>query len=101
MRRLTYLLKRLFTVPYSPDPDFRDFLSRGQTQESPLAEVTAAVPDSAESHRVFGVPMAKRAIQPVFLRVVNRGDTPLRLHLVAINPNYYTPLEAAGINHFS
>lgn len=101
MRRRPYLLTRLFTVPYSPEPDFRDFLSRGQSQESPLAEVTVAIPDAAESHRVFGVPMAKRAIQPVFLRVVNRGDVPLRLHLVAIDPNYYTPLEAAGINHFS
>src|SRR5262249_27602201 len=66
-----------------------------------LAEATVAVPDAAESHRVFGVPMAKRAIQPVFLRVVNRGSTPLRLHLVAIDPSYFTPQEAAGINHFS
>jgi hypothetical protein len=25
----------------------------------------------------------------------------LRLHLLTINPNYFTPLEAAGMNHFS
>jgi hypothetical protein len=37
----------------------------------------------------------------VFLRVVNRSQTHLRLHLVSIDRNYYTPLEAAGVNHFS
>jgi hypothetical protein len=33
--------------------------------------------------------------------VVNRSDKLLRLQLVRIDPNYYTPLEAAAVNHFS
>ena len=60
-----------------------------------------AVLDAAESEQVFGVPLARRGIQPVFLRVENRGTVPLRLHLVSINPNYFTALESAAVNHFS
>jgi hypothetical protein len=95
------LFQRLFTIAYDPDPSYREFLSRAQTQDSPLAQVTVAVLDAAESERVFGVPLARRGIQPVFLRVVNRAQTQLRLHVVTIDRNYYTPLEAAGVNHYS
>ena len=95
------LLRRLFTTPYRPQPLMRSFLSRGQTQEVSSARVTVAVLDAAESDQVFGVPLARRGIQPVFLRVENRGNVPLRLHRVSINPNYFTALEAAAVNHFS
>lgn len=95
------LFQRIFTIAYDPDPSQRGFLARAQSQESPLAQVTVAVLDSAESTRVFGVPLARHGIQPVFLRVVNRSQTQLRLQLVSIDRNYYTPLEAAGVCHFS
>ena len=95
------IFERLFTVRFIPEPEDRAFLERAQTQETPLAQVTAAVLDAAESDRLFGVPLARRGIQPVYLRIVNRSSAPLRLHLVSIDPNYYTPLEAAGVNHFS
>jgi hypothetical protein len=101
MHRLIEFLKRVFTVVYAPAPDDRGFLSRGQTQETPLAEVTVAIPSAAESHRLFGVPLSRRSIQPVFLKIVNRHTAPLRLYLLDIDPHYYTPLEAAGINHYS
>ena len=64
-------------------------------------EATVAVLDSAESARLFGVPLARRGLQPVFLRITNRGSTPLRLQVVNIDPSYFTPLEAAGMNHYS
>jgi hypothetical protein len=57
--------------------------------------------DAAESERLFGVPLARRGLQPVYLRIYNHSDKHLRLHLVSIDPNYYTPLEAAALNHFS
>jgi LssY C-terminus len=98
---LKTILRRLFTVPYSPDPKCTAFLSRAQTQDDAAAQVTVAIPDGAESARLFGVPLARRGLQPVYLRVVNRSQKHLRLHLVSIDPNYYTPLEAAALNHFS
>jgi len=101
LHRLARFLQRVFAIVYAPQPGLRTFLSRGQTQESPLALVTSAVLSAQESQRLFGVPLARRSIQPVFLRIVNRHTAPLRLYLLDIDPHYYTPLEAAGINHFS
>lgn len=95
------LLKRLFTTPYHPDPHHRPFLARTQTQEDPRAKVTVAVLDALEADRFFGVPLARRGVQAVYLQIENCSDKPLRLQLVRIDPNYYTALEVAGINHFS
>ena len=92
---------RLLTTRYRPDPTLRAFLSRAQTQENTNAQVTVSVLDAAESTKYFGVPLARRGIQPVFLRVVNHSPGLLRLRPVRIDPNYYTPLEAASRNHFS
>jgi hypothetical protein len=94
-------LWRLLTTPYHPDATLRTFDSRAQTQENAKAQVTVAVLDAAEAHRVFGVPLARRGIQPVHLKITNRSDRLIRLLLVRIDPNYYTPLEAAAANHFS
>ena len=92
---------RKLTTPYEPDPTVNSYLERAQTQQGPLAEVTVAVLDAKESARMFGVHAARRGVQPVYLRIANRSSSGLRLQLVSIDPNYYTPLEAAGVNHFS
>ena len=95
------MIRRLLTVSYRPEPTFRDFLSRGETQTGPVADVTVAVANAAESERIFGVPLARRGLQAVYLRICNHSHKHLRLHLVSIDPNYYTSLEAAALNHFS
>lgn len=100
-RRLRRTLQHLFTIDYSPAPADQAFLERSQVQETPAARVTAAVLSAKESRRYFGVPLARKSIQPVYLRVENRGQTPLRLYVLDIDPHYYTPLEAAGLCHFS
>lgn len=94
------VLKR-FWVRYEPNPTDRPFLERAQTQDGDSLEVTVAVLDARESERFFGVALARRSVQPVWLRVVNRSTSPQRLRLVSIDPNYFTPLEAAAANHFS
>ena len=94
-------LWRLLTTPYSPDSSCRTYAERSQTQENASAQVTVAVLDAAESQHMFGVHLARRGIQPVHLRIVNRSDKLLRLQLVEVDPNYYTPLEAAAACHFS
>src|SRR5262245_14965082 len=99
--QLLRFFQRVFTVVYEPEPGLSAFLARAQSQETPIAQVTAAVLSAKESHELFGVPLAHRSIQPVFLRIVNRHTTPLRLYVLDIDPHYYTPLEAAGINHYS
>ena len=42
-----------------------------------------------------------RGLQPVFSAHGEPGSVPLRLQVVNIDPNYFTPLEAAGVNHYS
>lgn len=91
----------LVVTPYEPAPSEAGYLERAQTQQDPRAKVTVAVLTTAESHRVFGVDLARRGIQPVFVRIENRSPEPLRLQLVGIDPRYFTPLEAAAAVHFS
>jgi hypothetical protein len=101
LRALPARLWRLVTTPYDPAPHHDGFMERAQTQEQPRAAVTVAVLTSREARTVFGVDVARRGIQPVFLRIENRSPESLRLQMVSIDPNYFTPLEAAGVNHFS
>jgi hypothetical protein len=90
----------LLRVPYSPHPEERAFLERAEVQHTDEFVVSVAVPDDRESARFFGVPLARRGIQPVWLRVKNQGTQPCRLRLASLDPNYYPPLEAAYANHF-
>jgi hypothetical protein len=94
------ILKRLL-VPYTPLPEDRAFMARAQTQSQDGLEVTLAVLDATESRKFFGVPMARRGVQPVWVKIVNRSQFPYRLNLVHIDPNYFSPHEAAAVNHFS
>ena len=45
--------------------------------------------------------MARRGIQPVWVHVVNRSTRPYRLQFVALDPNHFSPLEAAALNRYS
>jgi len=101
LRSLPARLWRLVTTPYLPVPTCDSFMPRAQTQDQPRAVVTVAVLTGREGREFFGVDMARQGIQPVFLRIVNRSPESLRLQMVSIDPNYFTPLEAAGVNHFS
>ena len=75
LRRLWHLV----VTPYEPAPTEAGYLERAQVQEDPRARVTVAVLSAAESHRLFGVDLARRGIQPVFVRIENRSPEPLRL----------------------
>ncbi len=98
---LPRILSHVLSTPYKPEPEVRTFASRCQTQEISRFQATVAVLEAAEAFRLFGVHLARRGIQPVYLRIVNHSDKPIRLMLERIDPNYYTPLEAAAANHFS
>ncbi|MFM8707781.1 MAG: hypothetical protein ACKOHK_06790, partial [Planctomycetia bacterium] len=101
LRALPARIWRLVTTPYEPVAAVDGFMERAETQEQPQARVTVAVLTSREARRFFGVDVARRGIQPVFLRIENRSQESVRLQMVSIDPNYFTPLEAAGVTHFS
>jgi hypothetical protein len=101
LRSLPVRLWRLVTTPYDPTPSATEFLARAASQEDARARVTVAVMATAESRRFFGVDLARRGIQPVFIRIENHSADSVRLQMVNVDPRYFTPLEAAGVNHFS
>ena len=92
---------QLLTVVWNPHPDERPFLDRAQTREDANIKVTVAALSIRESERFFGVKMAKRGMQPLWIEIVNNSSHPQRLDLVNIDAAYYTPMEAAYVNHYS
>jgi hypothetical protein len=94
-------LWHLIITPYTPDPAARGYVEHAQSQEDAQAKVSVAVLDARQSEQLFGVPLTRRGIQAVYLKIENRSQGLLRLQLVKIDPNYFTPLEAAAANHFS
>jgi LssY C-terminus len=90
----------MLSIDYSPHPEERSFLHREITRRDVDVEATVAVPSDGETERVFGVRLARHGLQAVWLQVVNDGSEPLWLDRIRIDPNYFTPLEAAQLAHF-
>jgi hypothetical protein len=87
-------------IPYSPRPEERSYLERIEVRQDDSLVVRASVLANWESEGFFGVPMARRGIQPLWLEITNQGTEWFRLRLASLDPNYFPPLEAALINHF-
>jgi hypothetical protein len=94
-------LARQTIVNYSPRPQDRSFVDSAQHAERDQITVSIAALDARQSAAYFGVRMARRGIQPLWLRVENRAATRCRVHVVSIDPNYYSAHEAAVANHYS
>jgi len=92
---------RWVTTNYHPDPENRPFLNRLQRRERDGLHVAVAVLSDRESVKFFGTHLARRGVQPVWIEVDNQSADVQRLDLFSLDPNYYTPLEAAGVSHFS
>jgi hypothetical protein len=78
-----------------PEGDFRDRL---QTQEKAGIVVTTGVPSAKESRELFGKPLYKQGIQPVWLEIQNSRSTRIGFLPVGLDPEYFTPLEAANMD---
>jgi hypothetical protein len=86
---------------YNPRPlSESPFLERAQTKIENNVRVKAAVPDAAETRRIFGVDLYRQGIQPVWLEIENKDDQPIWFFPVGLDPMYFTPLEAAFVSHF-
>jgi hypothetical protein len=77
------------------------FLERSQTQQGENVVVTAAVLSAQESAQVFGVELYKKGIQPIWLAIENNDPDPVWFLPVGLDPEYFTPLEAALQAHLS
>jgi hypothetical protein len=80
---------------FSPTPiDEVPFKSRAQTQTRGGVTVTTAVPTSEETIAIYGVNLASRDIQPVWIEIENREDEPLWLLTAGVDSAYFSAAEA-------
>jgi hypothetical protein len=86
---------------FDPQPkDSVRFKERAQTQERSGLRVSTAVLGRDEAKRVFGVDLAKKLIQPVWLEIENTSDRPYSLLFTGTDPLYFSAHEAAYTSHF-
>lgn len=71
------------------------FLDRVHVDSDENVRVRVAVLSADESKRAFGVPLARKGIQPVWVEVENRTEMPYWLWLVALDQDYFSPIESA------
>jgi hypothetical protein len=81
-----------------PDPSGRDvFETRATAQQQGQVTVSASVLGDEESNRFFGVSLADRDMQAVWLSVKNDSDGMLYYLPATTDADYYTPPEASQI----
>jgi len=71
--------------------------ARAVTQSQGTISVLASVPGKDEAAAIFGIPVYKRGIQPVWLEIVNNSTQRLRFAPTALDPRYFSPLEVSYI----
>jgi len=90
------LLTACSSTPYKHEP-LSNFQveQRALTQESGPFRVRASVPSREEAEKIFGIPIYKRGIQPVWLEVSNNSPGRARFVLSSVDQNYFSPFEVA------
>ena len=73
-----------------------DWKARITSQEKDGIKVSAAVPSAEESQEIFGTPLYKKGIQPVWLEISNNRERRVSFLPVGLDPQYFTPLEVAN-----
>ncbi len=71
------------------------FLDRAISQSKADVTITVAVPSDSETRELFGVPLYKRKIQPVWLDISNDRESPITFLPLGLDPQYFTPIESA------
>jgi hypothetical protein len=85
--------------PYRPDPDqLEGIVSRAEVQKEGPVRVRVSVPSPEEAEALFGLPLYESGVQPVWIEVVNGGDSELRFAPVGTDPDYVPPFEVAYTN---
>ena len=84
---------------FKPQPFFEvPFRERLHSKFDEDVRVTVAVLSAAESRQVFGVNLAGKGIQAVWVRVENHDTTPYWLLSSGLDPDYFSPLNRLCIS---
>ncbi len=77
------------------DPVEKALSGRIETDSLDGATVSACILPDADARKRYGVNLASKGIQAVWLRIVNHTPHELWLHMADLDPDYYTANEAA------
>ena len=77
------------------EADTKDYKERLQTQTEGGVRVSTSVLSASESLAVYGVPLASKGIQPVWIEVENHDDTPYWLLSPGLDPYFFPASEVA------
>jgi hypothetical protein len=85
--------------PYSSDPSVHQAIAaRSQVQSDGDIQVAASVPSNQEAEQLFGLPLHKRGVQAVWLKITNGGEFPARFSPYGVDKDYFPPYEVAYIH---
>jgi hypothetical protein len=83
------------TTPTPAPVDDLLFAGRIKSETKGNVTVSTAVPTRQETWKIFKVDLYGVGIQPVWLRITNRSDAPVSVLTSSIDPEYFSPNEAA------
>ena len=72
-----------------------DYMERLRTETEGGVRVSTSVLSASESQALYGVPLARKGIQPVWIEVENHDDTPYWFMSLGLDPYYIPASEAA------
>jgi hypothetical protein len=76
-------------------PDYQPQLERVQTQTNGPIVASVAVLSRKEASRMFDLPLHKKRVQPVWVRLENHDTNAYYFLPASLDPNYYSPAEVA------
>ena len=104
-RRAAGLMILLFLLAacatFEPPPPFDDhpLRERAVTKVTENIRVSTALPTAEEARAIFGIDLALRSIQPVWLEIKNGSMRPVLFFPTGLDPEYFTPGEVAFAYH--
>ncbi len=92
---IAFALTGCASVSTQSHTELSDYKSRVVVHKNGGVQVSASVLSADESLAVYGVPLAKKGIQPVWIEVENRDDVAYWLMFPGMDPNFFPASEAA------
>jgi hypothetical protein len=85
---------------FKPQPINENTLrAKALTQKKNGVSISAAVLSAKEAKTIFGLPLYKKGIQPVWLEIKNTTQYRMWFPQVSVDRNYFAPLEVAYMHH--
>ena len=85
---------------FSPQPlNEETFRGQAVAQTKNGVRVSATVLSAEETEAVFGLPLYKKGIQPVWLEIENNSNHRMWFAPISVDSNYFAPFEVSYMHH--